>query len=620
MDEMLEALAHRGPGVESELTRDVYTHKTVRIGTSGGTLSTTPNRELIAVMDGAIYNFKEIQLKLQKKGRHINMDQPGELLLQAFEVYGENFAEMVDGDFTLCIFDRTQSELYLYRDRVGVKPLYWYSDGRYFLFSSALKSLLATRMVSQKLSYEAAAAYLTLGYIPQDMTPIQNVSKLLPGHFLKYSFNKGVTIHGYWSFGNLFKKESTLSVEEGQEKFRTLILDAANRRTREGPFGNFVSGGIGSACSACALRKLHPKEEIPSFSVNFSGENDSDLQAAIHFAKVLNLDETVDHVTPKNFLDDLPKIVWYLDEPLADPNVTATWRLARLASNEVLVALSGMGSDELLAGHRRYSREESPSNVSYFLKKAQQWLTNRLFIPLMRPLDPTKSFSLLKFSRSNLELIEYLHSGHIFSDTEMKRAAPALADHFSAGYFVHRFHNLQKLSSPAACYQYLDFKTRLPDLYIMQYERLTMAHGVKWRSPFLDKWIIEMLATYPKPESYTDKETAQLLKRALEPMFPKELIQRPKKTREHFLESWVESANLLEVFRPLTSGTLVDSGVIENRWLEEVTASVPAAKNHFRELWALLILETWFRLFIHQPISLEPPKMTIHELLKGKSP
>lgn len=200
IEEMLSSLAHRSLKGRGEISQDLYTHKNVRLGVVGGSVYSDPRKDLALVLDGEIYNKEEIARELSPKGLY--PESSLELIADSYLAFGEEAFHRFDGDFAFSLYDRKRGQVYLVRDRVGVKPLYWFSGREPLLFASELKALLSTGVVPLTPADDALAAYFSLGYIPQDMTPIRGVSKLLPGHFLKYHLEKGITIHPYWSYSS----------------------------------------------------------------------------------------------------------------------------------------------------------------------------------------------------------------------------------------------------------------------------------------------------------------------------------------------------------------------------------------------------------------------------------
>ncbi len=393
------------------------------------------------------------------------------------------------------------------------------------------------------------------------------------------------------------------------------------RRLRKGflptrTLGCFLSGGIGSASVAHYIRQMRPFDEISAFSVGFKGQNDSDVMAASGFAQAAHLEQTIGIITPKTLLDDFVKIIWNLDEPIADPTVISTFNLAKIASTQTHLVYSGMGSDELLAGHGRYTLSEQESSLKYGARIfAWHMLLRIIVVPIIQQFNPHLAFNILKHAQSNVWQVGYIRHNCIFSEDLLSRAAPSLSVFFNPDVFVQKFHNLPNIESRTSSFLYLDFKTRLPDLYIAQYEKLTMANGLDWRAPYLDAKIIDYLAGLPEPSSLTEAGTASILKGMFTEIFPKELIYRPKKTPKNFLNSWVKEAGLKEVFQCLNRGALVESGIIDENWILTVTDTVENCEKYFQNLWALLALEVWFRLFINFPVEPKCPEITLMELL-----
>ncbi len=213
MDPILDSLSQRGSIVHEEAARDVYSYKDLSLGVSGGLIAANPKKSLIAILDGKIYNYDELSLDLKNAGYDLTTTNQSEVLIYAYEAWGEEFAKKINGDFAAAIFDKNKNTLYLYRDRVGVKPLYWFFDQNHFIFGSDIKSLLASDIIPQTPATDSIAFYLALGYIPQDMTPIQNVNKLLPAHYLKFSRETGMSIHPYWSYGEKFLSSKSEPIE-----------------------------------------------------------------------------------------------------------------------------------------------------------------------------------------------------------------------------------------------------------------------------------------------------------------------------------------------------------------------------------------------------------------------
>lgn len=569
--------------------KEIHTHKNIQLGTIGAPLLFNEKKTLVAALDGEIENYKELEKELGASG-------PKAILLAAYDKWQEKCLEKLDGSFAFALYDTAREQLLLARDRIGKKPLYWYHDQHHLIFGSEIKSLLASGLVPQTPALDAIAMYLYFGFIPQDLSPIKEVSKLLPASYLLYQPKKGRSIRQYWSYSHFFEKKEPYAgsfaslLERGTEKLLT---------AREKTVGCFVTGGLGSASVAWEVKRLAKEKEVLGYSVGFKGQTEEDTRVAAKVASTLQIPLRADFITPKNVTDDLVSIIWNLDEPIADPNNIATWKLCQMAREETETIFSGMGSDEILAGHSRYQTPGPTSGLHLF--------PTRLLVPLINLFSPSMAFHMLKRSRTDPWQFEFLKQNALFSPELLKAAAPMLAHFLDPDTFLHKFHHMSRIGSPIAQLLYIDVKTRLPDHFMLQYERLTKAHGLTWQTPFLDRELIEFTAGLTEPG---------LLKQLVSPIFPSDIVNRPKQSRPDFLTPWATLPEIHALFKMLLNGTLLDSGLISEPWLREQLSSTHVAPHSFRLLWSLLTLETWFQLFINRPIRATPITHQLHELLQ----
>ena len=608
---ILNTLAHRG----SPLLREEFTYKNIQIGITGGQLAHSSTG--VAAIDGRLNHVADLKAQLEAQGFHFKTDNHAELVLYAYELWGTSFLEHISGNFALTVIDKRDGKLLLARDRLGKNPVYWFQGPQHFIFSSELKGMLASGVVPQTPSTEGIAHYLYLGYIPQDLSPIKGVNKLLPSHYLQYNSDQSKIINPYWSLSSFLKKKTEMSPASFICQFDELLTSTVCEQVPPStPFGCLVSGGIGSASVAYYLQKCVSEKDYDAYTVAFQGENMEDMAAAEDVTRTLHLKHHCDIITPADFLDDFTKIIWYLDEPLADPNTIATWRLGKLAHSSKVV-FSGMGSDEFLAGHSRYSTKEQTTSVwSQLLQSSSQFVKTYL-LPLISAVSREQAYKILRHLRSNPSQYNYISQNAVFSEHELSLAAPRIASQFDIHVFLHKFHRLPEISSVStvASLLYLDIKTRLADNFILQYERLLTANGLQWRTPFISKEIVEFLARVIEPERLAEKDTFFIMKNILKNVFPVSFLYRPKRTRKDFLKSWVTRSELPELFKLLQKGTLVESGIISDKWLQKQLSSLDQQKEAFPRLWSILVLELWFRIYINQPIQSSPPNITVRDLL-----
>lgn len=608
--EAIKTLSHRG-----EEENQIVTFKNIQVGICGSRLTTYEH--IIVGLDGTLFGIELLKSVLKENGYHPDLASSTELIALAYDFWGSTFLEHIDGNFALFILDQKKESILLARDRIGKKPLYWYQDSRILIWGSELKALLATGAIPQTPDLDAIASYLYFGYIPQDFSPIQGINKLLPGYYLQYNQNKSISTHPYWSYAAHFRSNTKESPQEIVHNVNSILEEAVKERIpKQRPLGCFLSGGLGSASIAYYLQKNVSSEQIKAFNVSYQEQNIADLQAAQEAARDLNLNYSYDIITPQTLLKDIVKIAWYLDEPVADPNIIATWRLTALAKEHTQFIFSGMGSDEFLAGHNRYTTEEQKST---YLNRAIQLgmpFIRSFLLPIINVFSKTSTYGILQQGRANPWQIDYLNQNALFTKDILKAAAPRLDQKFNPQVFLHRFPHLAELHSPVSSYLYIDVKTRLVDNYILQYERMTTAHNLEWQTPYLSKDIIEYLAKIPEPYVLESSKTSFILKEILKNKLPPTFINRPKRTRKEFLSTWVVSSGLFNIFQKLPNGSLVDLGIISGSWLKAQVKTPEQCRLSFRYLWSILMLEIWYHLFINKSVDQSAPEITLEELFK----
>lgn len=605
---ILNTLCHRGDNCK------IHTYKNIQVGICGGELWN--KGDVIVGIDGKLYQTQKLKALLLKEGYPSTVGSDTEFIYLAYQCWGASCFEHIEGDFAIFIFDQKTENVFAARDRIGKKPLYWYQDRHHVVFSSEIKGILATGIVPQTIDFHSFAAYFYLGYLPKDLSPIQDINKLLPGNYLHYAPNRTATVNSYWSYGEKFHRKIHDNVQVSTKRFEKMFQESISERIpSQKPLGCALSGGLGSSAVAYYLQKQVPKEDIYAYTVGFQDEYLEDMQAATEVSKILQLKHFREIITPQNLLNDLVQIIWYLDEPLADVNVIATWKLIGL-SKPTHTLFTGMASDELLAGHNRYTTEERKSSSYNKMVQSLMPMIKAFFLPLISIISKKRAFHMLQQTHTNPLHLEYLIQNALFTEKQISEAAPRLAKLFDPHIFLHRFYNISDITSTVASYLYFDVKTRLPNNYILQYDRLSCAQGISWQTPFLNTDIIEYLAGLPEPDELASKETFIILKNLLANAFPAPLINRPKKTRIDFLKTWVESTKLIKYFQKLSNGSLVELGLVSKSWIKKHTSTIEECGQNFRHLWAIFMLEIWCQIYINRPIKEYPPQITLQDLFE----
>lgn len=604
--QMLDMMKHRG-----KQPRDILSYKHFEIGICGGKIGSNPTGHIHAALDGTLYNLEDLRQLLEIKTEA----SPSQMIAQAYEKWGPSFVEKIEGDFAIAILHQQENRLLLFRDRIGKKPLYWYQDPNYFFFGSELKAILATGLVPQTPDSEALASYLFFGYLPRDLSPIKSLNKLLPGYYIQIESNRSLVVNNYWSYSSYFVGNKTKHYGNIPDQIDILLQDAVTERLpKQSPYGCFLSGGMGSASIAYYLTTLSKKKHLPAYTVGYEGQTEEDVNVTKEITQLLKLNQQIDYISPESFLTPLAKIIWYLDEPLADPFITQSWRLAELAAPHVKTVFSGMGCDELFGGHARYQMQSSPSSPFYELRNYLPAL-NFILLPILQFLYRSAAYPLLKKSKTNPWQFAFMRQNCVFDEKKIREVSPKLFKYFDQDVFLHKFSNIDRITSTPLSFLYFDVKTRLADCYILQLERVTAAHSLDWETPFLDRRLIEFLAGLSDPERLAGQGATPYLKDLFKGIFPNHFINRVKKPRPQLLSSWASIPEIQDIFKLLLKSTLIDTGYISERWLQQALQSPENVQQNFRYLWSLLVLEVWFRIFINGSLPTSVPNISLKNLL-----
>lgn len=581
----------------------------IQLGCVGKKVSINHDKTLYLALDGWIEDTFPLKKALGIPNNTLSHPQ---LILALYEKFGIKSFEYLRGEFAFALVDKRRGTLFLVRDPIGKKPLYWYHDHQLFLFSSELKSLLATGAIPPTPAADALAAYLYLGFIPQDMSPIKGVNKLLPAHYLQLNNEKSKKIAPYWSYSNYFSTSTSFKSSQAAEELRSRFSLCVKARTDTSSKPTcFLGGGIGSAITAKFLSESVTSQ---AFTPYFEGETEEDLKAAQMAAEALHMPHHPLLLTPADLIEELPKILWHLDAPVGHPYILSTWQISKEASKTSTCLFSGTGADELFAAHSRYSlTERNPDPLSRLNLIPGRVLTN-FVIPFFLKFYPTAAFNLLRALRTNPRQFEYMRSTLLLDEEEIRRLTPKWADAFFPEVLLHQFYSLNQIRSTTASLTYLDVKLRLPELFLIPCERLARAWGLVWHTPFLDRHILELTAGLPEPENLQEHETAFFLKQLSQGSFPSDFLNRPKKTRKHFLSKWAHHPELAALFKRLEKGYLVETGALSEKALRAYTKSPQTMEAAFSPLFAILCLETWFKLFIESANYNHPPEKNLIDL------
>lgn len=595
-----------------------FRHKNLELGAWGTAYSSPEKHKVWAAIDGSIYNSAELKEELKKLGYHFREGSDAELIAYAYSEWQEEFVKRLNGPFALALFDERQETLILARDRIGQKSLFWTAKGDYWLFASEAKGLVATGIVPQTPSLDGLAAFLYFGFIPQDFSAIQGVNKLLPGHLMKINLAKKVVIEQYWSLSSQFEQKQDIPPDAAYnllgERFEKAFRSSLSQNAK---VGASLAGTLGSSAIAWFLAHLIPRDQLEMFSAFFHETEMEKNAYAKETASLFSLHHQIREIQPLEALASLPAIIWHLDDPIADPHAMQVWSLSKIAAESCSQFYTDLGWVEMFAGSRRFFHQNNykcQPPLAFLLAKLQPSIRDWIVLPFFQLVNLKYKYSILRNMNIDREQVTYLMNSALFQAKSFKHASPLLYKAFHPELFTQRFHKLTALSGSINFALYYDAKTLLPDCLLAQYDKLFSAQNVKLTHPYLDNGMVEFLAKIPDSLKFKSQESGALLRHLMERLsggFP-----FPPEGNSDFVEKWMRNPQFRWLFEKLQKGRLVEEGLISAKWLKKELGYPYMIPTTFRQLWAVLIMEIWFRLFINRPLDISLSRLSVEELLE----
>lgn len=616
--DMTAALAHRGPddsGVHV-LAEDgvALGHRRLSIidlSAAGHQPMTNRAGHLTIVYNGELYNFRELRAELEQKGYAFRSTSDTEVLLCAYEAWGARCLNKLIGMFAFAIWDAKNKTLFAARDQLGIKPFYYTCVNGIFAFASELKALLCVPGLERKIDVDAIHSILLFLWIPDPKTIFQNVLKLPAGHSLEYSQGK-LTLERYWEIPTAHTDSRPESYYV--EGLREQLQQAVQRQIiSDVPVGAFLSGGVDSS-AIVGLARERNNGAFSTYTIKFSAE-DSRLEAMPDDAKYARLiaqrfgTEHHEISIAPNLVDLLPKILWHLDEPIADPAAINTYLIAKAAKDSgTTVLLNGMGGDEIFAGYRKHLASMlaiTYRRIPRVLRKAlvesfvhfapvtfsqRGWRTARWAKRFIKSAgyDPVNSF-IGSYSYYDETEFQQLLAPEFYTPRDQTYPLRRHFDYFDQAGELEYLNQM--------CF--VDCKMFLPGLNLMYSDKATMAAGVEGRPPLVDHKVVEFAFSIPAKYKIHGLQSKYVFKKAMETLLPHEVIYRPKAPFGAPLRSWVK--NGLEVLmRDLLSEERIKRrGYLNPAYVQKIIADDRAGQqDNAHRIWALLTLEMWFKIFL----------------------
>ncbi len=604
LDRMCRRIAHRGPDDQGMLVEGpaaLGMRRLAIIDLVGGKQPLSGcGGAVTIVFNGEIYNYRDLQKELEGSGHHFQTNCDTETIVHAYEEYGEKCVDHLRGMFAFAIWDARRRELFIARDRVGKKPLYYtVTSSGTLIFGSELKSLREHPEFRSELSIEALDAYLTFGYVPDPLTIFRDVYKLPPGHQLKFSGGR-LRIEQYWDFPySEAQAEPAQKEADCLEELRALLDEAVRLRlVADVPLGAFLSGGVDSS-TVVGLMARNLAQPVKTFSIGFHEDSYNELRYARLAAKQFGTDHHEFVVTP-DICEVVDELVWHLDEPFADSSAIPTYMVSKLAREFVTVVLSGDGGDELFGGYTRYALDRKRSGFARLPRAVREGVMQ----PIGRVL-PHGALGRNYIHNVALEPLDrYIEDISIF--TKLNRPSLYTNDFreqlgkLEAATSFRAIAGRSRANDPLDPLLYLDSKTYLPGDILTKVDRMSMAASLEVRVPLLDHKLIEFVCTrIPASMKMKGLETKYIFKRAVQDLVPPEILNRPKQGFGVPIDQWINEQLRERVRGTLTEPRTMQRGFVEPRYVNLLLDEHERGRrDHATELWALFMLELWHRKFL----------------------
>ena len=606
--EMAGRITHRGPDQEGVFTDDRASLafrrlSIIDLSENGAQPMANEDGTVQLVFNGEIYNFQELREQLTQKGHTFKSRTDSEVIIHAYEEYGDSCVDHLRGMFGFAIYDRTQNRFLLARDRIGIKPLYYtFQNGR-FLFASEIKSILADPQVNRQVNHQALYDYLGFEFVPAPQTMFADIHKLPAGHLLVFE-NGQVNVRQYWDL-RFTGYGPVPTLDEAVEELRHQLDTAVKSHlVADVPLGVFLSGGLDSSCLVALMRR-HISGPLKTFTIGYEDKSFSELDYAAIVARHCETDHQVLMLDTLNS-DYVEKTLWHLDEPMTDLSTVPLYLLCKQAREHVTVCLSGEGADESFAGYDRFKA----SRMNRFFRLIPPPLRRQVIGRLigMLPDQPQKKGAINMLKRfvegANLDPAGQHLRWQYFLNTTLENNL--FQERFRNRISMDPFRQIREMAARCDATDqvnreiYLDMRFMMTDSVLMKVDRMSMASSLEIRVPLLDHVLVEFLASLPGSWKLHGMTTKYIFRKALEGLLPEKIVYRGKQgyslpvkhllrgeLKQYMIERLHDSAILAETM----------NRAYMDRLIEEHCSG---RQNHNHILWALLNVAIWHdRFFEH---------------------
>ena len=605
---MMNTITHRGPdayGFREDGCAFLGHRRLSIIDVAGGQQPMfNESGSMWITYNGEIFNHASLRPNLENAGHRYTTRCDTETIIHAYEEYGRACVERFRGMFSFAIWDAERRTLFCVRDRLGIKPFYYFANDRIFTFASEIKALLSLPDIRAELDETSLPEYLLFGYVSSESTLFRGIRKLMPGHTLLLDANTGrIDIQRYWDVPETAKWEQRTDEEWIRECRERLEETVRMRLMSDVPLGMFLSGGVDSSAIAALMKRLR-SEPVKTFAVGYKEDSYSELSYARHVSEAIGTDHHEVVVGMDNFFNSLPRLIWHEDEPISWPSSVSLYFVSRLASEHVKVVLTGEGSDELFAGYHRY----------------QHYLSNRRWADRYATIMPALLRSRIRSSIQDSGLlsanirrklqhtflgrensVESLHLDNFYGAFCAAEPQPMVTDPVLAAenpYATYLGYWNSRHGSVLSQMLYADQKTYLVEL-LMKQDQMSMAASIESRVPFLDHPFVEFAARVPNHLKIRNGSGKYIVKRAVEDLLPHEIIYRQKMGFPTPIRDWLLDERAEPLFALLLDRKRLLAEYVSLEFVEDlIERQRSRTEDATDRLWRLLNLQLWGDIFL----------------------
>jgi asparagine synthase (glutamine-hydrolysing) len=609
---MNHLIEHRGPDDEGVFVKEhagavvgMGMRRLSIIDLSGGAQPMfSDDRSTSIVFNGEIFNFHDIRRQLEQE-HHVRFatQSDTEVILKGYGVWGADVVNQLNGMFAFSIYDERKHEIFIARDRLGEKPLYYCADGTSFFWASELKSIVDVCPEKKKISQSALNLYFALSYIPAPYTIFEQVQKLQAGHYLRINLDSlSPMVKRYWDVPQIGKKQQISSYDEGKKEVRRLLFDATERRMiADVPLGSFLSGGVDSSIVSAIMAKISDKP-IRTFSIGFTNKRYDESERARMVARHIGSEHHEYTLRYDNILDDVERIVLNYDEPYADASCLPTWFVSKCAATEVKVVLTGDGGDEVFGGYNKYLSIRYRKLFNRYLPQfAQKWLKSESFRRKYLSKGDSRAFTskLRKLLTAiNIHPVD-AHLNIISLGFNSNEAAILLNGLLQSSNEL-MLRNIDKdtlafFPEGLKMARYLDKEISLEGDMLVKVDRASMLCSLECRSPYLDHRLMELSYALPDEFLIYKSNKKRILKDTFADLLPAGFFNAPKSGFEIPISEWFRKNLKNDLLTTLSAENLNRHGYLNLPFVTQlINEHLSGKADHAAKLWNLYCFQKWF--------------------------